>query len=84
MSDLITDAYQTDQLPGKILEAIQMKNGLQQCTIAECIEDRGRRRYRGNLYIPDSDELRLHIIQEDHKTALAGHPGRAKKFDLLD
>jgi len=50
----------------------------------ECTEENGRLRYRGSLYVPDSIELRLCIIQDHHDMALAGHPGRAKTFDLLD
>jgi len=73
----MTEAYETDTLPGKILEGIQMQKGLQEITIAECIEDGEWRTYRENLYIPDDDELHLHIIQEYHDPALAGHPGQA-------
>ena len=84
ISDLMTKPYETDPLPGNILEAIQAKNGLQEITIAECIEDEGQIRYRGSSYVPDSDELCLRIIQEHHDTSLAGHPGWAKTFDLLN
>jgi len=70
----MTEAYETDQLPGRILEAIWTKSGIQEITIAECIEDERRIRYRGNLYVPDGDKVRLHIIQDHHDTGLAGHP----------
>jgi len=56
-SDHMNKAYETDPLPGKILEAIRTKSGLQEITIAECIEERGQIRYQGNLYVPDDDEL---------------------------
>jgi len=82
--DLIIKAYETDPQPGRILEAIRTKCGIQEITIADCIQNGGRIRYGGNPYVPDSDELHLRIIQEHHDTALAGHPGRAKMFDLLD
>ena len=75
ISDLMTKVYETDLLPGKQLEAIWMKNGLQEITIAECIEDGGRIRYRGNLSVTDKDKLRLRIIQEHLVTPLAGHQG---------
>jgi len=84
ISNLMTEAYETYPLPGKVLEAIRTKSGLQEVTTAECIKNGGRIRYRGNLYVPDSDELHLRIIPEHHDTALAGHPGWAKIFDLLD
>ena len=40
--------------------------------------------YRGKRYVPEGDELWLQLIQEYHDTMLAGHPGRAKTYDLLD
>jgi hypothetical protein len=40
--------------------------------------------HRGKRYVPEKDQLRLRLIQEHHDTALAGHPGRAKPFHLLD
>jgi len=44
----------------------------------------GGLRYRGSLYIPESEELRLRIIQEHHDLTSEGYPGRANTFDLLD
>jgi len=84
VSNLMSKAYQTDPLPGKILEAIRTNSGLQEATVAECTEEHGRVRYRGSLYVPDNAELHLRIIQGHHDTPLAGHPGRAKTFDLLN
>jgi len=82
--DLLTKAYQTDPLPGKLLEGIRMNSGLQELTVVECTEENGRLSYRGNLYVPDNDELCLSIIQNDRDTALAGNPGQATTFDLLN
>jgi len=59
---LMTEAYEADLLPGKILEAIRTKSGLHEITIVKCIEDAGRIRYTGNLYVPDRAELRQCII----------------------
>jgi len=84
ISDFITKAYQTDRLPGEMREAIQRNSGLQEITVAECTEENGLVRLRGSWYVLDCDELRLHIIQEHHDTALARNPGQAKTFDLLD
>ena len=84
VSNLMPKAYGSNPLPEKILEAIQMNSGIQEITIAEWIEDERQIRYRGNLYVLEGDELRLHIIQEYHDTVLAGHPGRAKMFNFLD
>ena len=84
VSDLLTKTYQTDPVAGKILEVIRMNSGLQEITVVECKEGNGRLQYRGSLYVLDSDELRLRIIQEYHDTALAGHPRWAKTFDPRD
>ena len=83
ISDLMTIVYGSDPRPGRIFEAIRTKNQLQEITIAECIENRVRMRYIGNLYVPDNDELRLRIIQEHHDTALAGHLGQTKHLTCL-
>jgi len=82
ISDPMTKAYETDLLPGKIVEAIWTNSGLQEITVVECEEGQERVRYRGSLYLPDSDELQLQIIQAHCDAVLTGHPGRAKTFDL--
>ena len=81
---LMTKASETDTLPGRIVEAIRTNGGLQEITIAESIEEKGRMQYRGNLYVPRDDELRLGFIQKHQDTALARHQGRVKMCDLLD
>jgi len=83
-SDLFIEAYETDPLPGKILNALWTKGRLKDITMPECTDRDGRIQYRGMCYVPDDDQLRLQLIQDHHHTALAGHPGRAKTFDLLD
>jgi len=84
ISDLMTNAYETDPVPGKILEAIHTNGSMKDITIAECTEHDGIILYRGKYYVPESDQLWLWLMQEHHDTALAGHPGRAKRLDLLD
>ena len=82
--DHMTKAYETEPLPGKILEAIWTNTRLQENIIGECMEEGGWIRYRGNWYLPDSDGLRLCIVQAHHHTALVWHPGQAMTCDLLD
>jgi len=84
ISDLFAQAYSDDPLPNRILEAMKHKDSLKEITVAECTEQEGQVWYRGKRYVPEGDQLRLRLIQEHHDTALAGHPGRAKTFDLLD
>ena len=84
ISDLFIQAYKDDPLPSKILEAIRQGASLKEITTAECTEQEGQVWYRGRRYVTEGDQLRLRLIQEHLDTALAGHPGRAKTFDLLD
>ena len=84
ISDLMSDVYKTDPLPGKILEAIRTNGSLKDITVAVCTKQDREIQYRGKCYVPKGDQLRLRLIQEHHDTALAGHPGRAKTFNLLD
>jgi len=82
--NLFIQAYKNDPQPNTVLEAIRQGASLREITIAECTEQEGQVSYRGRHYVPEGDQLRLRLIQEHHDTALAGHPGRAKTFDLLD
>jgi len=66
------------------MNAIRINGSLKEITVAECMEQDGRVQYRGKQYVQERNQLRLRLIQEHHDTALAGHPGRAKTFDLLD
>jgi len=84
ISNLLRKAYETDLVPGWILEAIRTKSELQEIAIVECIEQEERVWYGCSLYVLDENELRLRILQEHHHTALAGHRGGAKTFNVLD
>jgi len=84
ISDHMAEAYETDLLQGKILEAIKTNSGLHEISIAQCRNEDGRTRYQGNLYVPESDLLHFGIVEEYHDTGLAGHMRSAKTFDLCD
>jgi hypothetical protein len=84
ISNLFAQVYMEDPLPRKILEAIRQGESLKEIMVAECMEQEGQVWYRGKHYVPEGNQLWLRLIQEDHDTALAGHPGHAKTFDLLD
>lgn len=45
--------------------------------------DNGLLRYRGKVYVPDQQALRLEIIRASHDDPLAGHFGRDKTIDLV-
>lgn len=40
-------------------------------------------RFEGRIYVPDSDTLRLRVLQNKHDHILAGHPGQNKTYDLV-
>jgi hypothetical protein len=84
IADLFAQASRNDPIPNTILEAIREGDSLKDITVAERTEQKGQVWYRGKGYVPEEDQLRLRLIQKHHDTALAGHPGRAKTFDLLD
>ncbi|KAH0603186.1 uncharacterized protein H6S33_008190, partial [Morchella sextelata] len=80
---LFDEGFSADPFPQKILD---MRNkGERQSkdiSLAECIEVEGRLLYRGSIYVPDYDPLKLRILQLYHDAASAGHPGREKTFEL--
>jgi hypothetical protein len=84
ISDLLSHLYKDDPLPNKILKAISQGDSLKDITVAECTGQEGQVCYRGKRYVPESDQLRLRLIREHHDTAIPGHPGQAKTFDLLE
>jgi hypothetical protein len=84
ISDLFAQAYRENPLPDWIIQAIRQRDSLKEITVAECAEQEEQISYRGKHYVPEGDQLRLRLIQKHHDTALAGHPGRTKMFDLLD
>ena len=84
ISDLIADAYVTDLLPGKIIDAIWTNQNPKESTIVECTEIERWIQYRWKLYVPKSDESNLRLIHHHYDPSLAGRPGQAKTFHQLD
>ncbi|KAI0995691.1 Transposon Tf2-9 polyprotein, partial [Podosphaera aphanis] len=84
LESLFNEGYKTDPFPQKILGLI--RNGKQssnEISLAECAEIDNRLTYRGKLYVPDHDQLKLHILKRYHDDPSAGHPGREKTFELI-
>ncbi|KAH0608772.1 uncharacterized protein H6S33_001000, partial [Morchella sextelata] len=84
LNRLFDEGYSADPFSQKILD---MRNkGERQSkdiSLAECTEVERRLLYRGSLYVPDYDPLKLRILQLHHDAASAGHPGREKTFELI-
>jgi len=81
---LMPETCVPDLLPGKILEAIWTNSRLKEIPITEYIEEKGRIRYRGKLYVLVNDTLHVQMVLEHHDTTLAGHPGRGTILGLVD
>jgi hypothetical protein len=39
--------------------------------------------YNGLVWVPEDDEIKLKILKQHHDEMTAGHPGRAKTFELV-
>jgi hypothetical protein len=80
----ISKATKTDAFAQNILTMV--REGKQYCrelSLSECQKQDGRLLYQQRLYRPESDPLRLRILRSHHDLPAAGHPGRAKTFDLI-
>jgi hypothetical protein len=51
--------------------------------LAQCVIREGLLYYRDKIYVPESEDLRIQILRQHHDNPSAGHPGRAKTFELL-
>jgi hypothetical protein len=63
-----------------------LRNSTQQSkliTLSKCKHQNNRLYYRGRLVIPDSDELKVKLLQIVHNSPAGRHPGRGKTLDIL-
>ena len=84
IATLLTEAYQVDQFPGRILGLL--RDGTRQCkeiSLADCKEMNGRLFYRDCIFVPDHTPLQLQLLQDHHDPPTMGHPGRVKTLELL-
>jgi len=73
-----------DKFAAQIIEAL--RNGARhhnKIPLAECEEHENHLYFRERKYVPNSDKLRLRIIQLAHDSVAGGHPGRAKCYELV-
>ncbi|KAH0604613.1 uncharacterized protein H6S33_006281 [Morchella sextelata] len=86
VEELFSKAYQVDNFPNKILAIL--RNGIRHSnniSLPECTDDNnGWLLYRGMLYVPDDNDLRLRLLKEHHDKPSTGHSGRAKTLELLN
>jgi transposase InsO family protein len=84
ISAFLSEAYEMDPLPNRILELL--RDGARHCkevSLADCKEKDGRLIYCDCIYLPDHMPLRLQLLQDHHDPPAMGRPGRAKTLELL-
>ena len=78
-------ALEQDQFSLKVLDMlrnnVRYHNGIQ---LAECEDKEGILYFRNRRYVPNSDRLRLRLIQQAHDSVAGGHPGRSKCYELMN
>lgn len=84
---LFKQAYDSDTTLRQILKDLRYGErqsrliSLADCSLADSFPTL---RYRGKIYVPDSDALKLYLLKQHHEAPVAGHPGKAKTLDLLN
>ena len=82
--EALTTAYISDPFSATVVQ--MLKDGVsysQKISLPDCTSHNGHLYFRGRLYIPDFDLLRLMILRSYHDSPSAGHPGVAKTFNLI-
>ena len=77
-------AESNDQFAPQVLEAL--RSGARhhsKIPLAECEERDNSLYFRERKYVPNSDRLRLRIIQLAHDSTAGGHLGRSKYYELV-
>ncbi len=77
-------AQENDRFAPQVLE--MLRTGVRhhnRIPLAECEERNQALYFRGKKYVPNSDRLRLRIIQLAHDSVPGGHPGRANCYELV-
>ena len=77
-------ANQSDEFAPQVLE--MLRSGARYHSgipLAECEERDGALYFRGKRYVPNSNKLRLRLIQLAHDSVAGGHPGRSKCYELV-
>uniref|UniRef100_A0A0D2YKU3 RNA-directed DNA polymerase n=1 Tax=Fusarium oxysporum (strain Fo5176) TaxID=660025 RepID=A0A0D2YKU3_FUSOF len=84
ISRLLDQAYKTDEDLQSILQALEEGAPRHpKITLAECKVIQDRLLYRDRVYIPNYDPLKTALLKASHEHPIAGHPGRARTYDLL-
>jgi hypothetical protein len=90
LEELISVAYKNDLISSRIIEAV--RNGDRhlppdlarlKITLSTFTERDGKLFTKDRLFVPGNNVLRLQLLRSCHDNAAAGHPGRAKTYELI-
>jgi len=84
IEDLMRYEYERDPWICDVMNTI--RTGKQQhkdITLSECEIRENRLYYRQAMVVPNSDPLRFRILEFAHDSTVAGHPGRAKTYEIV-
>jgi RNase H-like domain found in reverse transcriptase/Reverse transcriptase (RNA-dependent DNA polymerase)/Integrase zinc binding domain/Integrase core domain/Chromo (CHRromatin Organisation MOdifier) domain/Aspartyl protease len=84
LEDLMDYEYKHDPWVNEILTSV--RTGQRQhrdITLSECEIRNDRLYYRDTMVVPNSEPLRFKILEFAHDAAIAGHPGRAKTYEIV-
>jgi hypothetical protein len=82
LKDKILEATNSDQQYLKIKETLQQGNLQQKFNYYELKED-GILMYKGNIYVPNSEEMKNIVLREMHNVPYVGHLGYQKKIPAV-
>jgi hypothetical protein len=85
MSTLFEKGYSEDPIPRSVLKALEEDSPRHPLlTLAECENRHGYLYYGNRLYVPDLPELKAKLLNSCHESPIAGHPGSARTYEILD
>lgn len=84
LAELLDQAIAEDELCQETLKLLRTgARESKKISLAWCSEENNRLLYKGAIWIPPHDELRLALIQAAHDSPEAGHAGDTKTLSLL-
>ena len=84
LCQLFQQGYKVDTFPDKVLKMLENRvRHSREISLASCKREGQWLTFNGRIYVPLYEELRLHLLQQHHNSPAAGHPGRAKTYQLL-
>ena len=84
LEQLFEEGYQQDPFPNKVLQQLRdNEQHFKEITLSEYSEVDRQLYYRERIYVPKHHSLHLCLCKEHHDTPVAGHPGKAKTYELL-